>query len=70
MSETGKFKRVIDIPKKTEETEDTETETQVQPVITESVKQCPVCGGTEEWYYDEEHEAYYCGKCRKIFLKD
>jgi len=62
-----KFKRVIEIPKKESETEQAETET---PILTEVVKECPECHETEEWYYDEKNDCYYCGKCRKIFLKD
>ena len=68
MSEKPKFKRVIDIPKTTVP-EQEEQETQ-EPVIEETVKQCPECGETEEWYYDEKNQAYYCGKCGKVFLKD
>lgn len=61
---TKKFRLIAEIPaKKTEQTES-------EPILKEKLNECPDCGETEEWYYDENHEAYYCAKCRKIYIPD
>jgi DNA-directed RNA polymerase subunit M/transcription elongation factor TFIIS len=55
----------VDIPKA--KTEETLEET---PVLTETLEECPECGETEEFYYDENAEVYYCKKCGKGFVTD